>query len=285
MGESEPLVATIVGKSNVATPHAPSGDTGVVVPIRSTDAIAPAGSVWSSVSDMSKWMRFILDSGRVGSKRLITPTTFTELVTPQIRAPMALYPALSLARPHGFSYGLGWFIQDYQGETVWMHTGSIDGMSAIIGLMPDRRTGVYVLANIDHAELRHALMYKVFDLYAGNPERDWSADLRTLFARPPSVVASSAAQPTTTPTSLALERYTGTYVDSAYGVVDVKLAGGSLSARFRDKDLGALEHLRSDTFRSHEGADSMSFSFVTDGAGNVLAVRMLGVTFDRVRTR
>ena len=58
-----------------------------------------------------------------------------------------------------------------------MHTGSIDGMSAIIGLLPDRRVGVYVLANLDHAELRHALMYKVFDLYTGKPERDWSADL------------------------------------------------------------------------------------------------------------
>jgi CubicO group peptidase (beta-lactamase class C family) len=287
MTESEPLVANIVGKPNVATPHAPSGDTAVVVPIRSTDGVAPAGSVWSSVSDMSKWMRFILDSGRVGPKRLITPATFTELVTPQIRAPMALYPALSLARPHAFSYGLGWFVHDYQGETVWMHTGSIDGMSAIIGLLPDRRTGVYVLANLDHAELRHALMYKVFDLYSGSRDRDWSAEVHTLFARPPVVVASGVAvQPTPPPASLALERYAGTYVDSAYGVVDVRFGGGSLSARFRDKDVGALDHVRSDTFRTHDaGADALSFSFVTDGTGNVLAVRMLGVTFDRVRTR
>src|SRR5262252_1566520 len=189
MNETEALVSEIAGKPNVATPHAPSGDTGIVVPIRSTDAIAPAGSVWSSVSDMSKWMRFILDSGRVGSKRLLTPATFTELVTPQIRATMALYPALTLSRPHGFSYGLGWFIQDYQGEVVWMHTGSIDGMSAIIGLLPDRRTGVYVLANTDHAELRHALLYEAFDLWAGNPPRDWSKELFALF-HPPAMLAS-----------------------------------------------------------------------------------------------
>jgi CubicO group peptidase (beta-lactamase class C family) len=285
MRESEPLVAGIVGQSNVATPHAASGDTSIIVPIRTTDPVASAGSVWSSVSDMSKWMRFILDSGRVGSKRLIKPETFTELVTPQIRAPMSLYPALTVSRPHGFSYGLGWFIQDYQGEVVWMHTGSIDGMSAIIGLMPDRRTGVYVLANIDHAELRHALMYKVFDLFAGNPERDWSADLRTLFARPTATLAARDRQEMPAPASLALDRYAGTYVDSAYGVVDVKLAGTALTARFRNKELGALEHLRSDTFRTAAGADAMSFSFVTDGAGNVIAVRSVGVTFDRQRTR
>ena len=196
MNETELLVANIVGKSNVAAPHAAVGDSARVVPIRTTDAIAPAGSVWSSVSDMSKWMRFILDSGRVGSKRLLTPATFTELVTPQIRAPMELYPALSVSRPHAFSYGLGWFVQDYHGATVWMHTGSIDGMSAIIGLLPDQRTGVYVLANIDHAELRHALMYQAFDLYSGNPPRDWSAELHALFAHPqPAASATLASAP------------------------------------------------------------------------------------------
>jgi CubicO group peptidase (beta-lactamase class C family) len=287
MNESEPLVSGIIGKPNVATPHAPSGDTAIVVPYRSTDAIAPAGSVYSSVSDMSKWMRFILDSGRVGTERLITPATFTELLTPQIRAPMSLYPALTLSRPHGFSYGLGWFIQDYQGETVWMHTGSIDGMSAIIGLLPDRRTGVYVLANTDHAELRHALMYKAFDLYAGNRDRDWSADLRALFAHAAVTAAGGAPREAAAPAppSLPLDRYAGTFVDSAYGNVDVTFAGGALSARFRGKDVGPLEPVRSDTFRSRNPAEPMSLSFVTDGAGGITAVRAYGITFERVRAR
>ncbi|MGH7618345.1 MAG: serine hydrolase [Gemmatimonadaceae bacterium] len=286
MNETEPLVSGIIGKPNVATPHAPSGDTSIVVPIRSTDAIAPAGSVWSSVYDMSKWMRFILDSGRVGSTRLIAPATFTELVTPQIRAPFELYPALTLSRPHGFSYGLGWFIQDYQGEVIWMHTGSIDGMSALIGLMPDRRTGVYVLANLDHAEVRHALMYKVLDLYAGNPDRDWSADLHALLAHPPTSAASQAARQAPSAPSLPLERFAGTYVDSAYGVIGVTFSGGSLSASFRDKDTGTLQPVRADTFRSRGAAGAgLSLSFVTDGAGGVIAVRAFGTTFERVRAR
>jgi len=287
MTETEALVSGIIGKPNVATPHAPSGDTGIVVPIRSTDAIAPAGSVWSSVSDMSKWMRFILDSGRVGTKRLISPASFTELVTPQIRAPMSLYPALTLARPHGFSYGLGWFIQDYQGEVVWMHTGSIDGMSAIIGLLPDRRTGVYVLANTDHAELRHALLYEAFDLWAGNPPRDWSKELFALF-HPPAMLASQLrandGPRAPAPPSLALEKYAATYVDSAYGTIDVKFSNGALSARFRDKDAGTLVPVSLDSFRT-QGADAMSLSFTLDGTGSVVAVRSFGITFDRVRTR
>jgi hypothetical protein len=192
-----------------------------------------------------------------------------------------------LARPHGFSYGLGWFIQDYQGEVVWMHTGSIDGMSAIIGLLPDRRTGVYVLANTDHAELRHALMYEAFDVWSGNPPRDWSKELFALF-HPPAMLASQVRANEGTrapaPPSLALDKYAATYVDSAYGAIEVKFSNGALSARFRDKDAGTLVPVSLDTFRT-QGAEAMSLAFTTDGAGNVVAVRSFGITFDRVRTR
>ena len=284
MSETEPLVADIIGKMNVATPHALSRDTVRVVPARNTDAIASVGSVWSSVSDMSKWMRFMLDSGRVGNTRLITPATFNEIVAPQIRAPAAEYPALRLAAPHVFTYALGWFVQDYQGETVWMHTGSIDGMSAIIGLMPDRRLGVYVLANLDHAELRHALMYQVFDLYSANPRRDWSADLRTLFggmrARPAG--APQAQNAAGGPPSLPLDRYAGTYVDSTYGNVDLTLVDGVLRARFGKNDLGRLEPWRYDSFRARGPAPDESLTpitFLPDGAGSVASLRAFGVTF------
>ena len=89
MRESRALVADLAGQPDVAVPHALQRDTVRVVPIRSTDGVAAAGSVWSSVSDMSRWMRFILDSGRAGNTRLISPATFREIVAPQIRAPMS----------------------------------------------------------------------------------------------------------------------------------------------------------------------------------------------------
>ena len=283
MTESEPLVAGIASRPNVATPHAEVRDTVRTVPVRSTDPVASAGSVWSSVSDMAKWMRFVLDSGRVGGKRLLASNTFTEWITPQIRAPLSTYPALSLARPHIFSYALGWFVQDYRGQTVWMHTGSIDGMTALVGLLPDRRTGVYVLANLDHAELRHALMYRVFDMAAGNPERDWSAELLKLFSRatPPPQTPRPAviAQP-----SLPLERYAGSYVDSTYGAVEVTLSDGVLRARFGDEDLGRLEPWEYEIFRALGPPpleQRQTVTFVPDGRGNVASLQLFGVSFLR----
>jgi CubicO group peptidase (beta-lactamase class C family) len=293
MTETEPLVSAIQGKPNVAVPHLQINDTVRVVPVRTTDDVAPAGSVWSSVSDMSKWMRFVLDSGRVGSKRLINQATFRELITPQIRAPMTEYPALELARPDFFSYGLGWFIQDYRGQQVWMHTGSIDGMCAIIGLMPNEHLGVYVLENLDHAELRHALMYSVFDLYNGGRSRDWSADLHGLFANRVALAARAAsaapAHRTDTHPSVAIDRYAGTYVDSTYGDIQVTVANGVLEARVVSDPPAVLEHWEFDTFRTRAAGGaaardaSTTLTFLPDGTGGIAAVRVFGVTFARIR--
>ena len=289
--ESLPLVSELAGQPNVAVPHALVDDTVRRVPVRTTDAIAPAGSVWSSVSDMSKWMRFVLDSGRVGTKQLIKPSTFSELLAPQMRAPMDEYPALELARPHFFSYALGWFVQDYDGETVWMHTGSIDGMCALIGLEPGKKLGVYVLENLDHAELRHALMYTVFDMYARSakhPPRDWSADLKALFAAQRQSRLSRRQAATSTaqsvPATLPLDRYAGSYTDSTYGTVTVTMSNGALRAKYGNFDIGELTHATFDRFRS-VARDSLEgetvLTFVPDGDGHVRAVQVFGTSFPR----
>jgi len=275
-----------VRKPNVAVPHALVNDSVAVVPIRSTDGVASAGSVWSSVSDMAKWVRFVIDSGRVGDTRLIQQKTFAELVTPQIQAPMDEYPALRLARPDYFSYGLGWFIQDYRGQQVWMHTGSINGLCAIIGIEPNKRLGVYVLENLDHAEIRHGLMYSVFDLFENGPRRDWSNDLKPIFAPRPRGTTAATATATSAP-SLPLERYAGTYVDSAYGTVRVTFEHGTLQAAVVTDPAVPLEPASFEAFRtkSSEGTRPTVLTFVPDGGGGVSGVRVLNILFARARAQ
>jgi hypothetical protein len=168
---------------------------------------------------------------------------------------------------------------------MWMHTGSIDGMCAIIGLLPDKRTGVYILENLDHAELRHALMYSALDLYTGGSTRDWSADVHKLFndlRRPAGAVA--AARSSVRP-ALPLDRYAGTYVDSAYGTVQVTNTSGVLKATIGKDAAADLEAWEYETFRTHPATGNPSaLSFVSDGAGHVTAVRMSGISFAKVRT-
>jgi hypothetical protein len=175
---------------------------------------------------------------------------------------------------------------------VSFHTGSIDGMVAIIGLIPDERLGVYVLANSDHIELRHALMLKAFDLWgpAKSKPRDWSAELRTLYGnqRAQAVAASKAAEAkrvTGTKPSLALPRYAGTYADSLYGEATVTAAAnGTLRLRIGTQE-GALEHWQYETFRVRWdqrwlGTDLVTFVLGSDGSPS--RIELDGRTFGRV---
>jgi CubicO group peptidase (beta-lactamase class C family) len=277
MDRTVPLLAGTRAVPNVASPHDRVDDTVRVIANASVDPVAAAGSVWSSVADMAKWMRFVLDSGRVDGRRLLQPATFAELFAPQTMVPPGqFYPTARLTRPHWTTYALGWFQQDYDGRAVNFHTGSIDGMVAIIGLIPDERLGVYVLANLDHVELRHPLMLKAFDLWgpSGGKNRDWSAEIRALYAnqRAQGVAAQRAAEANRvagTKPSLPLARYAGAYSDSLYGDIAVRAAGDSLRIRVGTQD-GTLQHWHFDTFRIRWdqrwlGTALASFVLGTDG--------------------
>lgn len=291
MRETLPTVAATVGAPNVATPHDVIDDTLRVIANRSVDAVAPAGSVWSSVSDMARWMRFVLDSGRVDGRRLVSEEAWRDWLAPQVVVPVRdFYPTTALTGVQRVTYGLGWFLHSHAGEEVAMHTGSIDGMSAIIGLIPARRIGVYVLANRDHAEVRHALMYRAFDLLLGRAARDWSADVRALYqrldARSRQAQASvAAARVSGTSPSLALDRYVGTYADSLNGTVTVSLHDGTLRVAWQRGFTGPLTHWHYDTFRvrwDDRRAGSGTVTFTLDAAGRPAELRVNNASFGRV---
>ena len=293
MPNTVPLLDSAARRTNVASPHYRINDTVRVVTNASVDAVAPAGSVWASVADMARWMRFVLDSGRVAGRRLLEPGTYAEWLKPQTMVSAAeFYPTARLTKPHWTTYALGWFQQDYAGRMVDFHTGSIDGMVAIIGLVPDERLGVYVLANLDHAEVRHALMLRVFDLYLGNPPRDWSADLLRLYAGIRAGADSARTRAAErrvagTKPSLELAQYAGTYADSLVGAAKVSLEQGKLRLRTSSMHAGTLEHWEYDTFRlrwdnAWEGTDYITFTIRN---GRPSRMDMDGIMLRRVEDR
>jgi len=274
-------------QTNVASPHFVVGDQVRVIENASVDPVAPAGAVWSSISDMSKWMQFVLDGGRANGRRLLSEKTAAELFTPQTIAPFEMYPTTRLTKPHWMTYGLGWFQQDYHGRAVDFHTGSIDGMVAIHGLIRDERLGVYVLANLDHAELRHAIMYSVFDRYGAHTDRDWSAEFLKLYSDLAKTAdeerhKQEAARVKGTSPSLALDKYAGTYTDPLHGRVDVTLEGGALHLHYGTAFVGALEHWHYNTFRAVWQAAWRQPDLVTftiDADGRLSGLEMQGARF------
>ncbi len=173
-------------RSNVAQPHHRIDGAITQIDNASVDVVAAAGSVWSSVHDMSIWARFLL-RGCVteGGKALLEPETCEELFRPQTIVDREMYPAMRLYDHKWLTYGLGWFQTNYDGRVLDFHSGSIDGLVALFGLVRAEGAAVYVLGNLDHAEVRHALMYRGLDLVrphpSAEPARDWNREIKELF--------------------------------------------------------------------------------------------------------
>jgi CubicO group peptidase (beta-lactamase class C family) len=285
------LLSETAGRPNVASPHDRIRDTLRVISNASVDAVAPAGSIWSSVSDMSRWLQFMIDSGRVAGKPLLQPATWAELLTPQtLVTPSGFYPTAQVTRPQWTTYGLGWFQHDYAGRKLDLHTGSIDGMVAIAGIIPAERFGVYILANLDHLEVRHALLYQAIDHWLGTGTRDWSAEFLPIYQGRRK--AAAAAEETFarqrvsgTQPSLALEKYAGTYADSLAGSVRVTLENGALKLLVSSRLDATLAHWNYDTFRgdwSRPGRGQVVVTFGLDARAAVTRLEMRGITYRRV---
>jgi len=272
---------------NVSTPHFEIDKKVRAILDVPVDPIPAAGSIWSTANDMAKWMAFLLDGGIANGQALVKANTFSELMRSQaIVPPGEFYPTMSVTKPHFTMYGLGWFLQDYRGEFVAMHTGSMDGRTAIVGLLPDRRFGIVVLGNLDHAEFRHALMWHAFDLALGGAARDWSAVLLKLYGdvRRKGEVASEeqlTRRVLGTRPSKTLAAYVGVYEHPVWGDVVIVRAGTGLALRLGSaaENQGPLAHWHYDTFEVKTGdgrAGTWPATFALDAAGEVANLTLFG---------
>lgn len=272
-------------RENLAAPHRVLDDTLRAIRYLDFDNIGPAGSMNSSAHDLALWLRFHLAGGVTpAGVRLVSEAAHREMLTPQTPIPAErYYPAARLASPSFTAYGLGWFLQDHRGRLLAMHTGSIDGMNALVAIVPAEELGVVVLLNREQAELRHALMYRIVDAYLGQPARDWSAEVHALYAPGHAGTAERrrdrlAHRVEGTRPTLPLEAYAGTFADpdSLLAPLVVAVEEGVLVASLGGRR-GTLEHWHHDVFRlrwAYRPHGDAFASFVLDHRGRISSIQL-----------
>jgi CubicO group peptidase (beta-lactamase class C family) len=289
MTRTVPLTAD-VNDTNQTKPHYKIEGKITVIEHTKADEIGPAGSVWSCADDMGKWMRVMIDSSKYSGGRLLSAKTWTEMFKPQVLVPPGqFYPTAALTKPNWTTYGLGWFQHDYKGRKVNFHTGSLAGATAIHAQLPDEKLGVYVFGNYDHAEVRHALVYKTFDLFALGGTRDWSAEFLKLYGNIQAGADKQekdfeALRAANTRPSLALKDYAGTYTDPLYGTVVITLEGDQLVAEANKFVTARFSHWHYDTFRGwydKKWYGKGNMSFVIGSNGKISTVNFDGIEFNR----
>lgn len=128
------------------------------LPLRDIDEVAPAGSINSSARDMAQWLKFVMNGGTVNGKRLISEKSYEEWLKPQMKM------------GGKNSYGLGWFLQDWNGLKVVQHGGNIDGFNALVAMIPEKNVGFVMLTNVTASSLGAELMPTVWENMIGKPE-------------------------------------------------------------------------------------------------------------------
>ncbi|MFN2399372.1 MAG: serine hydrolase [Gemmatimonadaceae bacterium] len=284
MTSSNTSVTALTGMTDVASPQNKIDDTLRVVSYRNIDNIGPAGSINSNVIDMAKWIRFQLDSGKVAGKTVLSTSSFLETHAPHTiirnEGPSRAVNPFT----HFQTYGLGWFLEDYRGREVVHHGGNIDGMSALVGMLPEEDVGVVILSNAGGSPLPGVIMRKVFDMHLKAPPRDWSAEVMKI-VKPLQAQAKATEKKQEdsrvkgTKPSLALDKYAGTYLDSLYGEMKLKLEKGNLVMSSGPAFTADLEHWHYDTFRAKWRDRSLGKTMVTfslNAGGNVVGFRPEG---------
>jgi CubicO group peptidase (beta-lactamase class C family) len=287
MTRSVTSVTELAGMKDVATPHARYDDRVQPIPWRNVDNVGAAGSINTCVLDMAQWVRLHLAGGVHQGRRLLADSTVRELRLPNTvirpdRRTDSLFPEVHLR-----AYALGWSLSDYRGRLVVAHSGSLDGMRARVGLLPEERLGVVAFANLSGADdLLVALMYRVFDAYTGGVRRDWAADLLAAHRQAREREAreerrlDSARVRGTRPSHPTAE-FAGRYVDSLYGTMTVREESGGLVLDWGGWAQADLQHWHYDTFRAvwrdrQFDKDFVRFESGFDGAAARLVIQDWG---------
>jgi hypothetical protein len=259
---------------------------GKLVPVsyRNIDNAGPAGSINASAVDMARWIRFQLDSGRVGNQRLLAANQLAETWRGLAVVQDPLFRRL-FAPGEMVEYGLGWFLWLHRQHRVILHGGNIDGMSGLMSFIPEQRVGVVVLTNMNQSFAHLGITRWIYDRLLGGPDEDWSGKTLSMMQSLGGGGGNGARWKTgrvegTSP-SLALAKYAGGYADSLYGSIEVRTGPNGLELDMDPGHRADLSHWHYDTFRAryrdptmNEGSNFVTFRL--DARGEVQAVRVAG---------
>lgn len=195
-------------------------------------AMSPAGSINSSVNDMSKWVITWINGGKYNGKEILPASYVSEAMSSQMVIGAGL-PTKETPDLYFANYGFGWFLSSYRGHYRAEHGGNIDGFSASTSFYPTDSIGIIVLCNQNGSPIPSIVRNIIADRMLGVKYHDWQTDLKrnadSAKAKAKDVEKNKIAiqQPNSKP-SHDLKDYEGVYSNPGYGSFNVNLKNDSL---------------------------------------------------------
>jgi CubicO group peptidase (beta-lactamase class C family) len=252
MNSTITLTANYPSTPNHCTPHTIYKNELIRLKIPNIDNLAPATSICSSVADWSKWIQMILNDGKWEDKQIIPAAAIKKTMEP-VSIVGGFNPAFNTG--HFSMYGLGWFIQEYNGKKVVSHGGGADGFVTSVTLLPEEKLGVIVFTNTDANNFYQALKWEIIDAYLKLPYRNYSTYSLNRFVKGKQAqtdwlkLVRDSAQNASAP-ELPLKAFAGNYLNEVYGKMKIVEDGKKLKATFElhPNQYSTLEHMGSNRF-------------------------------------
>ncbi|MBS3965906.1 MAG: serine hydrolase [Truepera sp.] len=109
-------------------------------------AIRSEGGLFSSVIELARYLQLYFEGG----KGIVSPEGLKQMMTPYVASPTQSMPGLwGEAAPgeHNVHYGYGLSSQEFFGQRLVGHGGSVLVSTAHLAFIPERKLGVAILAN------------------------------------------------------------------------------------------------------------------------------------------
>ncbi len=239
------------------------------IPFRNIAAIGAAGSINSSVNEMTNWLFLQLNKGKFMDKQIISEKSLLETQTPQIVSG----GDLKYDESFYVSYGMGWGFYVYRGRPILRHGGGIDGFTSNVTLLPKDRIGVVVLTN-SSSPASGLIANQVLDRMLGSSESPWAQRAKDDAAKAKEAQAKAKAEDEAkrkkdTKTTLALKDYTGQFEHPAYQTITITQEGEQLKGDLHKLPF-TLKHYHYDIFQISEGnLEGSKVTFLMSKTGEI----------------
>lgn len=289
MSRSATVFTRLPDPTNVIDAHGPVEGKVQVIRRDLNTLLGPAGGMYSSVADLSKWAMMLL-GGAFAPAPLLKPATLQELWTPQTILPVS--PAPAPYNTHFAAYGLGWFLRDVRGYKEASHTGGEIGMVTKVTLLPELHLGIIVLTNQESGAAFTAVTNAIEDYYLnvrGIDRVQEMVDRRKQFAADDDKLTAAVWQQVATAQKAAPKQpdyraYVGRYHDVWLGDVAVYKQGAQLWLRAKraPRLVGQLLPYRGNTYVVRWKARSMNAdafaAFTLDDQGQAESIKMKAIS-------
>jgi CubicO group peptidase (beta-lactamase class C family) len=225
--------------------HAGTGGDVHTIPLE-VAGFPAAGQIVSTGRDMTQWLRMMLNEGSVDGKQVLTPKTVQEI------------HAASLVAPHSGplndlngAVGLGCDSYHFLSERVIEKNGALDGVRSIVILIPEKKTGLVVIANKQLTVFPEAVRDEFLERYIGKSGVDLQAKEKVNQAGWNSLIKSVERPADAKPATIAPPAIAGAYRSDLYGTMLVNEGpdAGNMTIRLGpDKYPGTLMHVTENTW-------------------------------------